>query len=1730
MKELLPVGEYVYEKDEYSFDEAWKQLKRSYEENEFVVCFGLSESEDGAYINVDYHNIRGKIYRGYLTQNRKLHSDYFIGKSFCVDIFKLDERTKSFVATHIPVEEEGKRQLSSFRVGDRLSGVISYIGNDSSYAFVDVKEGLTFFLTAKNLLWRPVGCIRIESIYSLGDTVNATINFLENPKKPMYSTLGTLTCLNFEDNWEREIAELKIGKDIVGIAKQEILSYQTYYLPISQHVYIEFESKEILSVDEEVRVTITQIDADNHIIKALLLGNNQKEEEKSKEEKQEKKQQLEQIGGTKMEKTGSLFDLEIKATVSPFEVREDEMTDFESIPNKGTSFQIIQQRIKLKQISELHFNILKAINLFVFSTSKQIMAWLYCNKQLPHEMNQDKINHRLDTMTKLGLVDRIRFKSGEGEGIFRVYFLNKNGEKLLTGYLRTRHTSYHDALIVTPVSEIKRYLATNQILLAYQETFSFLRSFTVKKLLKADEEIPVRPSAVMDFSNSVLLVETRRRFSGWKEELLDKMKRYLLLFENYQKGILPINSEKLLRKRLYLLIVCEDMEQALEIRSLFWGYMDMLYPYIFFTYDLLIFKKSVNFSFFRFETANQDPTYYNVTDLLGYDLYHKEMQMETMQVRDEKVNEVETEDSEQIAEFLKCLKRDYFLGLDYLQNHRSSLLKKMVVDKMQDLFVQKEDGNYEAVYSEEKQYYIYLLYLLNNKMIKSLEATFSEEEMPNKSWMVQKIAEKNKKKEIVVPEASLPVHLEQAVKRVVEWLEVWCKENIDTFEIDKKPTRQTAGTQYGYDVGMNFTYQGVRYRLGFECKNYQRLLEEMKEGKDARLLIAGYAYNLLEFFMEADQYVHNIWILVSPFGDLQNNFFEKLFEKWNQVINFMKLRVFSASQTRITCEEFLSLDDEAYCSIYQHEPSEITADEKRQMTERVFYAIVDQEEWEETSENMMCTYPQEMENFDENEQMELKTLEGESILEQIFIRLSHRQNIFLVGEYGTGKTFMTYRLVYRALTQQKAYPYLPLWFKLSDRIRNLKHNNIEKEANNFVEEKLGMYDDFAKRYKSYLKAGKCQGLIILDGLDEVISGLGERELKILFLEQVCKKMLLEFCKKYTKVPLFVITSRKIDFKSCVEERDNVSFFNKFCSIFIAECCEEDAALKLKEIEKRMGKKEGITQNSRLMNIARRPLYFGFIREFISEYFICNEFVDEIDVLQKVIEKSVQWYINDGTTMTKDGIISLLHEWARVISIRMTEGKSSEIIVYKWNVPSEAKNNVICLRKVGESEFALRFYHNAIREYLVAEELYQDITNCINNNTSKETTLRERLQQLALTPEMMEFFTQLTEKNSRMKPAVIEQIKRMLQTVVKPSEQRAGTNLFSLLCHLKNELTDISLCGVWARNLYLWNCNLKRINLHNAHMKNLRLFNVNMETVDLRGADLTELVMGKDYKILDVQHIKRREEFCIYVLYENMQLVEYKFRKPDCLNEYEITYHVVKENRKYIGFCPLENDILFYSDKEIFFESDLAKSFPTVKDVQLKQITNTMILAEQEQYTKLILHSFTYKESHMIQVMPNEKKSLQVVNQKGYLYVSEDHLNLQQGETCHLITYLHTGIECFTAICTNGNSQINVYLKYSDSIQAIIYSFGENKNEHKQFKLPQSVVFTRMGVVKENLLYGVSERIVYLIDFSALEVQMYKLRIEVNCQNLILENEDGTEKVQGEAEYLMLKKANNSISL
>lgn len=89
-----------------------------------------------------------------------------------------------------------------------------------------------------------------------------------------------------------------------------------------------------------------------------------------------------------------------------------------------------------------------------------------------------------------------------------------------------------------------------------------------------------------------------------------------------------------------------------------------------------------------------------------------------------------------------------------------------------------------------------------------------------------------------------------------------------------------------------------------------------------------------------------------------------------------------------------------------------------------------------------------------------------------------------------------------------------------------------------------------------------------------------------FLQKVCSK----FKQKYGLSNVgFVVTSREIDFKFCMNSDDN--YFKNFVKIVIGECQREDVVQKLQIVCAQASLESDIMINSEMISIARKR-YFG----------------------------------------------------------------------------------------------------------------------------------------------------------------------------------------------------------------------------------------------------------------------------------------------------------------------------------------------------------------------------------------------------------------------------------------------------------------------------------------------------------------------------------------------------------
>lgn len=252
-------------------------------------------------------------------------------------------------------------------------------------------------------------------------------------------------------------------------------------------------------------------------------------------------------------------DSQIKAEVSPFAIREDEIKVFDGKDGYVSMNQIIN-KINLGHITDIHFQILEIVNEFEFITSRQIYQLLQI-KGIEIK-SQDKLNKKLEQLIKTKILTRYYFHSEDGKGIYRIYCLEKMGKYLLNS--RDIECKWQPTDNVKPVALIKKRLAGNQTLLAYLRKVKAFDSYVVKPQLTAKTLAkPFKASGgsvklTKNNKSISFLFEVVRREEDWKNKLVEKMRLYQDFYDNFVPGDsgFPIMPQ--------LIFVCEDEKHTAE--------------------------------------------------------------------------------------------------------------------------------------------------------------------------------------------------------------------------------------------------------------------------------------------------------------------------------------------------------------------------------------------------------------------------------------------------------------------------------------------------------------------------------------------------------------------------------------------------------------------------------------------------------------------------------------------------------------------------------------------------------------------------------------------------------------------------------------------------------------------------------------------------------------------------------------------------------------------------------------------------------------------------------------------------------------------------------------------------------------------------------------------------------------------------------------------------------------
>lgn len=227
-------------------------------------------------------------------------------------------------------------------------------------------------------------------------------------------------------------------------------------------------------------------------------------------------------------------DNEVKATKSPFAMRPNE----EKVYDGKTGYSSVNQAVfmvDMGYVNELHFEMLELISTFEFITSRQIYQLLQL-KGIEIK-DQNKVNARLENLIKARAIVKYYFKSDEGNGIYRIYCLDKAGKYLLNS--REIRTEWVPTNNTKPVHLIKKRLAGNQVIIAYMMKSKYFKNYVVDPVLMAKRQnIRFKVSGgVVTLNkggkNTDLLFEAVRREPGWEEKLITKMQLYSEFYEYY---------------------------------------------------------------------------------------------------------------------------------------------------------------------------------------------------------------------------------------------------------------------------------------------------------------------------------------------------------------------------------------------------------------------------------------------------------------------------------------------------------------------------------------------------------------------------------------------------------------------------------------------------------------------------------------------------------------------------------------------------------------------------------------------------------------------------------------------------------------------------------------------------------------------------------------------------------------------------------------------------------------------------------------------------------------------------------------------------------------------------------------------------------------------------------------------------------------------------------------------
>jgi hypothetical protein len=838
----------------------------------------------------------------------------------------------------------------------------------------------------------------------------------------------------------------------------------------------------------------------------------------------------------------------------------------------------------------------------------------------------------------------------------------------------------------------------------------------------------------------------------------------------------------------------------------------------------------------------------------------------------------------------------------------------------------------------------------NNFELLNLDTRETHEDIPEeKIDSIDGKKERKEPKKIAEKDKSTPgkigEELEKAVLKLFkDFFNIWEEDNTLTIT---NARQQGKSLQFGHDLKFVCGIVGDKeIRFLIECKNYSEKIATR---------------NIADKLMQVDEYYEkdhiDHWILISPNEDVSNEL-ENFIESWEKKGKFsFKVQAWTPA-TRV--KEFFGLDPDIYDKIIKVPDLEIHpkdwSEEKRHEVIEFWKKKLEPplrlpQGWEDylRYENKLLLELDEIEferRYNDKDYVDMYCKDetgatlSQTLEEKLYAWLeepvSKSPTLFLLGEFGDGKTFFTYVITRNLVEKFKKSPkdeWIPVRFALKN-FESEKFNSIQE----FIEHRL---KDFRADIAGWndLRTSGYKIMAILDGFDEISKELDPETIK-----KNIKILINCYQSKYLSKLKILITSRKHFFENHKEKDWLIDKLDYPQLLHLAPIDRKTTEDHLKKYAEKIGLKEKFDKLKEChdpIGLASKPLFLDMVQSSLKELKVeeLNEYSLYETYILNSIKRKLDYLYDEKNETPKSEIIGNLLNVMELIAQTLHQRNlnfvylsdvraKADIKTWLWKISDVEANKSITIEKentVTATRSLLRraevinqppgkkrpvdFCHRSMREYFVARA----VCNLIEN---KMKEAEEFLTSCFLSYEILFFASEI------MKHRVFDYESNLLLLIKKTREAKdkkrvelgcLGGNAVNLLYQYKGELSGIDWSNLVLDGAILPGADLSGKDFSCTSLQYANLDNVNFTHSNFSNCNLTEVRIEET---TPVQSIAISPGEKILSLYHDGIIREWSYQRPHGTSSNNLSGNKAEKDMKLMALPG--NDLTILHDRYLYF--------------------------------------------------------------------------------------------------------------------------------------------------------------------------------------------------------------------